>query len=113
MQRFALRLLVNALAVPLASLVLPGILRVESPGGAFAFALVLGLVNAFVRPVVLLLALPLTLLSLGLFTFVLNTVVFWIATQAPAGVRVAGFGGAFWGALGMTAVSFLASRALR
>jgi putative membrane protein len=113
MQRFALRLLVNALAVLVASILFSSVIRVANTGGAFLFACVLGVLNAFLRPVLLLLTLPLTVLTLGLFTLVLNAVLFWIATLAPLGVQIDGFAGAFLGALTVTVLSFAASRALR
>lgn len=97
----------------MASSLVPGI-QVESPSGALLFALVLGLLNAFLRPVLFLLTLPLTLLTLGLFTFVLNALVFWLATFAPVGVRVESFfWDAFFGSVLVSLVSFVASRALR
>jgi putative membrane protein len=113
MQRFALRLLVNALAVLIASILFSGVISVASWGAALVFAFILGLANAFLRPILLLLTLPLTLLTLGLFTLVVNALVFWIATLVPVGVQVDGFGGAFLGALAVTVPSFVASRELR
>ncbi len=114
MQRFLLRLLASAAAVLIASNVFPSI-HVNRIEGALLFALVLGLLNAFVRPVLLLLSLPLTILNLGLFTLVINALVFWLATLLPGGtgVRVDGFGGAFLGALTVTVTSFIASRLFR
>ena len=83
-----------------------GVAGVES---AVLFALVLGLCNALVRPVLLLLTLPLTCLTLGVFTLVVNALVFWAATIVPVGVSVSGFDGAFLGALTVSVVSVLAS----
>ena len=113
MQRFALRLLATALAVLLATLLFSGSLAIAHLGGALAFALALGLVNAFLRPVLLLFALPLTLLTLGLFALVVNALGFWTATLVPLGLQVDGFVGTFLGALTVSAVSFVSSRALR
>ena len=112
MQRFALRLLATAGAVLLASALFPNLIGVASPVWAVVFALVLGVLNAFVRPILLLLTLPLNLLTLGLFTFVVNAIVFWIASGLNLGVSVQDFGAAFLGALTVSAVSFLASRLL-
>jgi len=111
-QRFVLRLLVTALAVLLASNLFRPLIEVETFAAALVFALVLGLLNAFVRPVILLLTLPLTVITLGLFTLVVNAVVFWLASLFPVGVRVQDFGGAFLGALVVSVVSFVASRML-
>jgi putative membrane protein len=110
-QRFALRLLATAAAVWLASQIFDGI-HVQSVGAAVVFALALGVLNAFVRPILLLLTLPLNLLTLGLFTFVVNALVFWMASGIDLGVRVDNFVAAFLGALVVSAVSFVASRVL-
>jgi putative membrane protein len=114
-QRFVLRLLVSAAAVLLASALFPNLIRLtgSSPFVAVViFALILGLLNAFLRPILLLLTLPLNLLTLGLFTLVVNAIVFWLASQFDVGVQVADFGAAFIGALVVTVVSFVASRVL-
>ncbi len=113
MARLLLRLVVTALAVGLAAVIFPGLVIVKDAQAAILFALVLGLLNAFVRPVILLLTVPLTLLSLGLFIIVVNAIVFWLATLLPVGVQVAGFGGALLGALTVSIVSFIASRFLK
>jgi putative membrane protein len=110
--RFVLRLFITALAVLLASYLFRPLVEVNDFTSALLFALVLGVLNAFVRPIILLLSLPLTILTLGLFTLVVNAVVFWLATLLPVGVRVQDFGGAFLGALVVSVVSFVASRML-
>ncbi|MBV9175212.1 MAG: phage holin family protein [Chloroflexi bacterium] len=114
MQRFLLRLIITALVVLVLSQQAPGLIQVDqnSLTVALVFGLVLGLLNAFLRPVILLLTLPLTLLTLGLFTLVVNAFVFWAATWFPIGVHVPGFGAAFVNALIVSVVSFIASRAL-
>jgi putative membrane protein len=112
MQRFVLRLLITALAVLLASYLFAPLIQVDSFTAALVFALVLGVLNAFLRPVILLLTLPLTLITLGLFTLVVNAIVFWVATLFPVGVHVQDFGGALLGALVVSVVSFVASRSL-
>src|SRR5467141_3318303 len=94
-QRFALRLLATAVAVLLASYLFPNLIVVESPARAVVFAIVLGILNAFLRPILLLLTLPLNLLTLGLFTLVVNAIVFWIASGFDLGVSVHDFGAAF------------------
>ena len=113
MQRFLVQLLVSALAVLVASVVFAPRIQVASPEGAFVFAFVLGICNAVVRPVLFVLTCPLTLLTLGLFTLVVNALVFWVATIVPTGVRVTGFDGAFLGALTVSLASLLAGRLLR
>jgi putative membrane protein len=112
MGRFVLRLLITSAAVMLAAYLFGPLIQVESFAAALIFALILGLLNAFLRPVLLLLTLPLTLITLGLFTLVINAIVFWVATLFPIGVKAQDFGGAFLGALTVSAVSFVASRSL-
>jgi putative membrane protein len=111
--RILLRLAVTALAVWLAATLFPGLVRVDSLEGAVLFALVLGLLNALIRPVLVILTLPLTFLTLGLFIVVVNAIVFWLATLLPLGVHAEGFGGALVGALTVSIVSFIASRFLK
>lgn len=116
------RLVINAAALFVAALVVPGIsLAAEGrrPGlDAWVMlalvALIFGLVNAFIRPVVIVLTLPLTILTLGLFTFVVNALMLLvtsgIASAFDLGFRVDGFLAAFLGALVVSLVSFLLSR---
>ena len=87
---FLLRVFVNALAIMLAAAVVPGI-RADSVPAALAAGLVLGLINAVVRPLLLLLTLPITLLTLCLFLFVLNGLCFWLAAAIVGGFHVSGF----------------------
>src|SRR4051812_40091268 len=112
MQRFILRLLITAVAVFLAAYLFSPLITVDSVGAALIFALILGLLNAFLRPVLLLLTLPLNLITLGLFTLVINGFTFWLAGLVQSGVHVDGFVGAFVGALVVSIVSFVASRVL-
>ena len=103
---FLLRVAVNALAIVLAASILPGI-SVDGIVPALAAAVLLGLVNAFVRPVLLILTLPITLVTLGLFLFVLNGLCFWLVASVVKGFHVAGFGTAMLGALVVSAVSWI------
>jgi putative membrane protein len=102
---FLIRALVNALAIWLATEVVPGI-EASSVTTVIVAALVLGLVNAIVRPVLLVLTLPLTLVTLGLFLFVLNALCLWLTSAVVPGFEVRGFWPAFWGALIVTALSW-------
>jgi putative membrane protein len=112
-QRFLVRLILSALAVLVASRLFESEIRVQSVEAAIIFAFVLGLCNALLRPLLLLLTLPLNLLTLGLFTFVVNALVFWLATNVPVGVSVDGFGGAFLGALTVSIISMVAGWLVR
>jgi len=71
--------------------------------------LVLGLVNAIIRPIILFFTLPLNILSIGLFTFVVNALMFWLVATIVKGFDVAGFWPAFWGALILTVASWIFS----
>jgi putative membrane protein len=76
-----------------------GGVEVRSFGAALVAALVLGLLNTLVRPLLILLTLPVTLLTLGLFVFVINALMFWLAGWALEGLHVEGFGAALLGSL--------------
>lgn len=103
---FLIRALVNALAIWLATEIVPGI-EARGVAAVIAAALVLGLVNAIVRPVLLVLTLPLTLVTLGLFLFVLNALCLWLTSAVVPGFEVRGFWPAFWGALIVSALSWV------
>jgi putative membrane protein len=108
MRGFVLRLLVSALALWVASAIVPG---VEIEGGwtlVFA-AFWLGIVNAVVRPLAVIFTLPLTLLTLGLFLFVVNAAMFGLTAALLEGFRVSGFFAAVFGAIVVSIVSWLAS----
>jgi putative membrane protein len=103
---FLLRIVVYTLALLLAAHVVPGI-RLESLVSAVVAALALGLINAVVRPVLVVLTLPITLLTLGLFLLVLNAFCLWLVSVLVSGFHVAGFWPAFWGALLVSVVSWM------
>jgi putative membrane protein len=115
-RRFLLRVLATAAAVLLISQVPQRLIVIQSDQPlvtALGFAVILGVLNAFLRPILLLLTLPLNLLTLGLFTLVVNAIVFWLASVIQGGgVQVADFGAAFLGALLVSIVSFVASRVI-
>jgi putative membrane protein len=76
----------------------PGV-EVRSFSSALIAALVLGLLNTVLRPILVLLTLPVTLLSLGLFLFVINAITFWTAAEMLEGLKVSSFGAALVGSL--------------
>lgn len=90
MVNLLLRWLVGALALLLIAYLLPGIAVANLFPVAAVAALVLGLINAFIRPVVKLLTLPLTCLTLGLFSLVINAVLFWAVSELVDGFVVEG-----------------------
>ena len=100
------RWLVNALTLLGIAYYVPGI-HVNSFYAALMAALILGLVNAVIRPILIVLTLPVNILTLGLFTFVINALLFWFTATIVKGFEVAGFWPAFWGALIMTLVSWI------
>ncbi len=106
--RFLLAWLVNTLALIAVAYLMPSI-TVSSFGAALIAALVLGLVNAIVRPVLVLLTLPVTILTLGLFIFVLNGLLFWMVASWLEGFNVAGFWSGVLGAILFSLVSWLLS----
>jgi putative membrane protein len=95
---FIIRLVLNALALLLIANFIPGI-TVQSFPIALLAAFVIGLVNALVRPLCEILSLPITILTLGLFSLVINAAMFGLAAWLTPGFNVAGFGPAFWGGL--------------
>ena len=90
--------ILNAVALLVVAYVLPGIV-VASFGSAMLAALVLGLINSLVKPVLILLTLPITIVTLGLFLLVLNALMFWMAGSILKGFQVNGFWWAVGGAI--------------
>jgi len=105
---FLSRLVGNALALLAVAYVVHGI-HVNGFGGALLAALILGIVNAILKPILIVLSLPLMLVTLGLFTLVINALMFWLVGALNVGLRVDGFWPAFWGALVMSIISWLLS----
>jgi putative membrane protein len=101
-----LRVLVNALGIYLVAEILPGI-EVRSALAALGAGLVLGLINAVVRPVLVVLTLPVTLVTLGLFLLVVNAVCLWLTSLVVDGFTVHGFWPAVLGALLISIISWV------
>jgi len=87
---FILRWVVNALAVMLAAYLIPGV-SVTNFWSALITALVMGLINAIIRPLVVILTLPVNIITLGLFTLVINALMFWLAAYFVPGFDINGF----------------------
>ena len=96
--KLIIRWLLLAAALLLVAYLYPGV-SITSFGAALIAALVLGLLNTIVRPLLVLLTLPVTVLTLGLFLFVINALMFWAAASVLAGFNVAGFSAALIGSL--------------
>lgn len=99
--RILVKWLLNAGALMLISVYLIKGISVENFYAALVTILVLGLINVLIKPLILLLTLPVNILTLGLFTLLINTFCFWLASTFVKGFNVAGFWPAFWGALAM------------
>ena len=109
--RFLIRLLVNAAALWVATRLVTGVTYAGTLVPLVGVALVFGLVNAIIRPILKLFTFPLFILTFGLFAFVLNALMLWLTSSLSAtlglGFHVRGFGAAFWGALVVSLVSTL------
>ncbi len=112
MRIFLLRWLINTVSLFVVVNIIPGI-TVSSWATVVAAALVLGLLNAFLRPLILLLTLPVNLLTLGLFTLLVNAFMFYLASVLVKGFRIEDFGHAFLGALVFSVISFLLNMVIR
>jgi len=108
MQGIVLRMLIAMLGLFIASRILPGV-TIAGTGTFILAALLLGLVNAVVRPIALILTLPLTIVTLGLFLFVLNAAMFGLVAAFLDNFTVAGFWSALFGAIIVSITSTIAS----
>ena len=108
MKNFLLRWFINSISLLLVVYVVSGIV-ISSWLTAIAAALVLGLLNAFVRPLLIILTLPVNILTLGLFTLIVNGFMFYLVALLVPGFVVAGYWNAFLGALVFSIISFLLS----
>jgi putative membrane protein len=109
--RFLLRLVLNAVAIVVAAWFVPGV-HVTGLAPALIAGVLLGLVNALVRPLLLILTFPFTLLTLGLFIFVVNAICFGLTAALVPGFALDGVLAAFLGALVVTIVSWVLSALL-
>src|SRR6267142_4220138 len=104
--RLLLVWLINSVSLLAVAYLMPSI-SVSSFGSALIAALILGLVNAVIRPILILLTLPATLLTLGLFIFVINGLLFWFVGSFVEGFVVAGFWAGVFGAILYSIISWL------
>jgi putative membrane protein len=109
--KILLRWLLLAAALMFVAYLYPGV-AVKSFGSAMLAALVLGLLNAVVRPILVLLTLPVTLITLGLFLFVINALMFYFAANILDGLQVSGFVAALIGSLIYSLLGLLIDAAL-
>ena len=102
------RWVISALGLLLISWLFEGI-QVDSVGRAFVAAIFLGIFNALIRPVLLIMTLPITLVTLGLFTLVINGLMLWLTAWLLDGFAVHGFWSAVGGALVLSLISWAAN----
>jgi putative membrane protein len=110
---FFIRMGANAVAILLISYLLPQIVTVDGVLSALAAAFVLGLVNAVVRPLFVLLTLPVTVVTLGVFLFVINGLLLWLVTAFVPGFHVNGFLAAVVGSILLSVVSWILTRVVQ
>ena len=110
--KLLLKWLLSAAALMFVAYLYPGV-QVTSLSAALVAALVIGLFNAVLRPILVVLTLPVTVVTLGLFLFVINAFMFWAAAELLKGFQVAGFGAALIGSLIYSALGMVIDSALR
>jgi len=110
---FIVRLVANAVAILLIGYLLPQVVAVDGVMAALAAAFVLGLVNAIVRPLFVLLTLPVTVVTLGAFLLVINGLLLWLVTVIVPGFHVNGFLGAVAGSILLSVVSWILTRVVQ
>ena len=112
MRHFIFRWAITTVAVMIAASIVRGI-HYDTPGALILAALLLGILNAFVRPILLILSAPLILLTLGLFILVVNGLMLYWVPGLVAGFHVDSFGSAFWGAILISIISWALSAFFR
>src|SRR3954466_14283402 len=112
MRHFVFRWLFTTVAVIVTSKILSGI-RYDTNGALIAAALLLGILNAFLRPILLILSVPLILLTLGFFILIINGLMLFFVPGIVNGFHVESFGSAFWGAIVISIVSWILSAFFR
>lgn len=100
--------IVNTLALLAVAALVPGV-AFASYYSAFATALILGLVNMVIRPILLLLTLPINILTLGLFTFIINALMLWLVASIIKGFTIDSYATALWAAIVLWLISFVSN----
>ncbi len=109
---FIIRLIINMVAILIISYLFPKMIWVDGFLAALVAAFLLGIVNTIIRPILVLLTLPLTVVTLGLFLLVINGLMLWLVSALVSGFHVSGFWGAVLGSIFISLVSWLLSRFL-
>jgi len=108
MRRFLVKWLINSLAILIVTYIVKGI-QVASPLTAIVVALVLGIINTFLRPFIILITLPINIFTLGIFTFFINGFLFYLVSKIVKDFVITGFWPAFFGSLLFSAISLFMS----
>ncbi|MCP4427971.1 MAG: phage holin family protein [Chloroflexi bacterium] len=111
--KLIIRLLINAVALWAAAQFVDGIHLTGEFGGILIVALIFGLINAIIGPILKILSLPFILVTLGLFTLVINGLLLWLTASLSSNLSISGFWAAFWGALVVSIVSWILSAVLK
>lgn len=109
---FIARLLIHMVAILIISYLFPKMIRVDGLIAALVAAFLLGIVNAIIRPILVFLTFPFTVLTLGLFLLVINGLMLWLVAALVKGFHVNGFLGAVFGSILISIVSWILSRFL-
>ncbi len=107
---FIIRLLINVVAILIIAYLVPRVIQVDSLIAALVAAFLLGVVNTFIRPLVVLFTFPITVVTFGLFLLVINGLLLWLVSAIVRGFQVNGFLGALIGSVLISIVSWILSR---
>lgn len=103
---FLIKLLISAVVVILTAWITPGV-QIRSFWSAIVVALVLALLNIFLRPIMIVLTIPITIMTLGLFLFIINAFIVYVAGKIVSGFKVDGFGWALLFSLFLSIISYI------
>lgn len=103
--------IVNSLVIFGVAHLIPGIV-IENMFAALFFAFILGIINTIIRPILMILTLPISIITLGIFTLVVNAFTFWLASVVSFGVEIQTFAAAFWGGLIVWIVTWITNNML-
>ncbi|MBP6908836.1 MAG: phage holin family protein [Candidatus Saccharicenans sp.] len=109
---FIVRLIINMVAVLIISYLFPKMIRVDGFLAALVAAFLLGIVNSIIKPILVFLTFPITVLTLGLFLLVINGLMLWLVSALVKGFYVNGFWGAVLGSILISLVSWVLTRFL-
>ena len=109
---FLARVIINMVAILIITYLFPGIMRVDGFIGALAVSFILGIVNAVIRPILIILTLPLTVFTFGFFLLIINGLMLGLVSYFVPGFYVSGLGGAIIGSILISIVSWILSISL-